>query len=426
MLQKESQKNTFLYYLLAIMGSLSTAGASMTLLALSASFYAFDQEGVASSSIYVLYYFGIGVVGFAGGWILQRFTAITLGITGALVSAAIVFYLSSFSQILPIIGLPAVFLIFLLNGIDHPNNLRFFNEAIAEKKKMAFFSTKEGATYVLGLITPALAALIIKLCGAQICFLIDGGTYILSCVPWLILRQKQQQEVKVPMQEKPNWFIGFKLLLTDSNIRLLNISRLLNNLAYVTWTTALPLLLAKIVKGDADLFAQEQGISTSLISAGFLLASLLGTWLAKDQKLIRTMIWSSSLLGFASVLFLSFSLFQSKVLYVSAFLLGLGTYCFRISGMTLGQAFTPKKMLGAVIVAGDAVVRGWSFFVSLAAIAIFSLHETWEMSTKTLGILMLALPSFSLISPFLIGRLAKTFIERNQTLEQKDSTQTVA
>jgi hypothetical protein len=169
--------NNLMYYFLAIVGSLSTAGAAMTLLALSASFYAFDQDGVASSSIYVLYYLGIGVVGFAGGWILQRFTAITLGITGAIISAAIVFYLFSFSQVSPLIGLPAVFLIFLINGIDHPNNLRFFNEVIAEKKKMAFFSVKEGATYIFGLITPALAAYIIKFWGARVCFLMDGGTY---------------------------------------------------------------------------------------------------------------------------------------------------------------------------------------------------------------------------------------------------------
>lgn len=134
-----SSDKTFLYYLLAIVGSLSSAGAAMTLIALSASLYAVDQEGTASSSIYVLNYFGIGLIGFAGGWILQRFTAITLGITGALISASVVFYLASLSQIRPFIGLPAIFLIFLINGIDHPNNLRFFNEVLEEKKENGLF-----------------------------------------------------------------------------------------------------------------------------------------------------------------------------------------------------------------------------------------------------------------------------------------------
>ncbi len=74
---------TFHYYLLAIVGSLSSAGATMTLIALSASLYAVDKGGTASSSIYVLNYFGIGLIGFAGGWILQRFTAITLEYIGS-------------------------------------------------------------------------------------------------------------------------------------------------------------------------------------------------------------------------------------------------------------------------------------------------------------------------------------------------------
>ncbi len=142
----KSSNNTFFYYLLAIMGSLSSAGASISLIALSASLYVIDPEGTTSSFIYVLNYFGIGLIGFIDGWILQRFTAITLGITGALISASIVFYLASLSQVPPYIGLSAIFLIFLINGIDHPNNLRFFNEVLEEKKKIAFFSIKEGAS----------------------------------------------------------------------------------------------------------------------------------------------------------------------------------------------------------------------------------------------------------------------------------------
>lgn len=145
------QNKSFLYYFLAVIGSLSTAGASMTLIAISASFYAFDEEGIASSSVYALNYFTIAFVGLVGGWFLQRFTAISLGIFGALVSATIVFYLATFSKIDPFIGLPAIFLIFLINGIDHPNNLRFFSDVIEEKEKMRFFSIKEGSTYILGL-----------------------------------------------------------------------------------------------------------------------------------------------------------------------------------------------------------------------------------------------------------------------------------
>jgi len=312
-------------------------------------------------------------------------------------------------------------LIFLISGIDHPNNLRFFNEVIAEKKKMKFFSIKEGTTYFIGLITPVLAAFIIKYWGSRTCFLIDGGTYVLSCLPWLILKKNQQTVKLLPEKKVVNWFIGFKLLIKDQNIRILNISRLLNNLAYVTWTTSLPLLIARIANRDTDLFAQKQGLSVSLVSGGFLLASLLGTLFAKHQKLMTMIVWGSSLLGFSSVVLLALALFKSEILYISAFLLGVGTYCFRISGMTLGQAFTPEKVLGSVIVAGDTVVRGWSFFISLLAVGIFGLNETWELSIPAFGAFLIIPAGFSLLSPLLLGNLAKTFVTRNQVEENRTS-----
>lgn len=412
-----ASNKTFLYYFLAIVGSLSTAGASMTLIALSASFYSFDQEGVASSSIYVLNYFGIGLIGFVGGWILQRFTAITLGITGALVSASIVFYLSFLSSIPPFFGLPAIFLIFLINGIDHPNNLRFFNEVIEEKKKMSFFSVKEGSTYVLGLVAPTLAAFIIKFMGTKICFLIDGATYVLSCLPWIILKKKQNFEALSSPVSKPNWFIGFQSLLKDKNIRLLNISRLLNNLAYATWMTSLPFFLAKISQGDKAIFAQEQGIATSLVSGGFILATLIGTAFAKRYRLMTTMLWAASFLGAGAVALLACSLVQKETIYIGAFFAGTGVYCFRILGITLGQAITPKDILGAVIIAGDTVVRGWSFLISLLAVGIFQLHEIFSFPLSVLGTVIFLLSTFSLISPFLIGNLVKDFVSKNQAAE---------
>lgn len=411
MLLKEYRKK-LPYYFLAIFGSLSTAGAVLTLLALSANLYETDQEGVASSSIYALQYLGIATVGFIGGWTLQRFTAIFLGLFGAFISAIIVFFLASFSQIHPIIGLPIIFLLFLISGIDHPNNIRFFNGVLEEKEKVHFFSIKESVTYLFSLTVPTIAVFIIQNWGTRTCFLIDGITYLLSCLPWIFLKKKMVEK-NYATKDKIKWFVGFHLLIKNKNIFMLNISRLLNNLSYVTWITALPLLIAKIAMGDVNLFAKEQGISTSLLSGGFILASLMGVFFSKHQRLISVLVWCSTLFGLSAIILLSLSLFQNVFLYVSAFLIGLGTYCFRISGITLGQAFTPKEHLGSVIIAGDMVVRGWSFFVSIATIGIFNLHENWELSIIGLSVLVTIFPVFSLFAPFLTRKLARAFIERS-------------
>ena len=389
----------------------------MTLIALSASLYAVDSEGVASSSIYVLYYFGIGAVGLLGGWVLQRFTAISIGVVGALVNSAIVFYLSLFNTVYPIVGLPCVFVIFLMSGIDHPNSLRFFNEVISEDKKMSFFSTKESATYLFNLIAPPVAAFIIAIWGARICFLIDGFTYLLSCLPWILLRKHTQ--TSQPPESRPDWFVGFKFLVQNKNILQLNISRLLNNLSYVTWIAALPLLIAKLAQGNVEKFAKEQALSTSLVSVGFLAASTMGIWYNKNRHAMVPMVWGASLFGLGAVIFLVLSLFIREFLYLGALLTGIGTYCFRISGMTLGQAFTPKHVLGAVIIAGDAVVRSWSFLVSLVAMGIFQFHESFELSDAELCFLLIIFPALSLISPFLLNNLVKAFVVKDKQPSQE-------
>jgi MFS family permease len=408
----------FFYFLLAFVGSLSTAAAAITLIALSTSFYEIDHAGVISSSIYVLYYLGIGFIGIGGGWILQRFPPISLGIVGPLGSAGAVFFLAYFGEIDPSIGLPVIFLIFLLNGIDHPNNMRFFNAVISEKDKMFFFSMKESSAYILGLAAPILAIFVINSFGVRACFLISTFLYSLSCIPWLLLKYKMKPSDSTSGNLKLDFLIGFKLLITNRKIRQLNISRLLNNLSYVTWTASLPILIAKIARGDVEMFTAEQGIAMSVVSSGFILASFLGTWIGRKQpRVLTVLIWAASLLGYGAIGLLALSLIEVKFLYLSAFFQGLGTYCFRISGMTIGQAVTPKENLGPVIIAGDAIVRLWSFLISILVVGMLQIYDVWETYLPHIGILLLILPTFSLLSPFLTIGFAKSFLEQNSTRE---------
>jgi hypothetical protein len=71
-------------------------GLQWTLLALSSSFFSENPEGFASSAIQLMFYLGIGCIGFFGGDILQKWSSPTLGIFGPLISSLIVFYLATF------------------------------------------------------------------------------------------------------------------------------------------------------------------------------------------------------------------------------------------------------------------------------------------------------------------------------------------
>lgn len=231
-MQKNGLSPLFLYFVASV-SSLSSAGAAMTLLALSTSFFAKHPDGFASSAIQLIYYLGIGCVGLLGGGILQKWSSITLGIFGPLINAFIVFYLASFETIPLLLGFPAVFIIFLLNGIDHPNNLRFFNEAVPPSQKISFFSFTESITAFFQLISPLVAGALIVKFSVKACFIIDGFTYLISATPWIIIKWKRKHlDSSIPT--KVNFFIGFRILYEHTEVRSLTISRLLNNLAYVT------------------------------------------------------------------------------------------------------------------------------------------------------------------------------------------------
>jgi len=413
-------QNKGLFYALAILGSASAGAAIMTLVALSTALYAFDGNGNASSTIYIFYYLGIAGVGFFGGRILRKITTIQLGILTSLCSAAIVFFLGSLSEITPKIGLSTIFIVFLLSGLDHPNTMRFFNKVVDKEKKVSFFSIKEASTQIFTLAMPALAAFVIKSWGTSTCFFLDGITYLLACIPWVLLRANGislHSENEIP---KNSNFLGFKYIFSDRNLRLLTFSRILTNFSYVTWMIALPIVLASFVENNTSLFGQEQGFAMSITSSGIILASLLSLYFDKKINLIKYLIWGSSVLSFFSVFLLFFSGASFFIIYISSFLLGLGTYCFRISGITLGQAFTPEAILGEVIIAGDTTTRGLSFVASLIVTGLFRISHFLGVSESFSHILIITFSGFSLISPFLIRNLANKFYQDTKSNAEMD------
>ncbi len=61
-----------------------------------------------------------------------------------------------------------------------------------------------------------------------------------------------------------------------------------------------------------------------------------------------------AVIAISFVLYLNFTQYS---LYIMGFLLGIGQFYFRVSGITIGQAITPSENLAEVILAGDASVR---------------------------------------------------------------------
>lgn len=400
-----------LLYAVAVFSTLSSAASSMTLLALSSLFFAETHDGFVSSSIGAMHYLGVACMGVFGGAILQKFSIPSVGILGPFISGLIVFYLSSIERIEPALGLSAIFIIFFLNGMDHPNNLRFFNEAVHEKFKLSFFSFTESLNAFFSILAPLLAGLIIAHYGVKFCLYVDGVTYMMSCIPWLaFLKNRYAQEKK-----KVDWLLGFKVMIENPAVRSLTFSRLLNNCAYASAVTLLPLVLARGAGGDTQIFSFRQGFSNSLISIGFILSGIVSAKYNKNVSFIKPLVLLASLSGFLSFLILYASLMWVSFIYVGAFLLGLGTYCFRISGMTLGQAYTPSTALGPTIIAGDTIVRFFSFLISLCTLFTFEYLLDSNLPVFLAVMWGLLIPALALLAPYFSLNLAKEFVRRHST-----------
>lgn len=209
------------------------------------------------------------------------------------------------------------------------------------------------------------------------------------------------------------WLVGFRELCKSPSLRALTCGRLLTNMAYVFCTTSIPLIIARITKGNSDFFASKQGATNSIFAAGFIAASLLGTRISKQHNVIIPMVYLAPTLGLGSVLLLMIAIVHPLFLYLSAIFLGLGTYCFRISGMTLGQSFTSPSVLGPVIVAGDTIVRIWSFIISLTTLWVFEFSNSWEVSYLLFFGFSIIIPCFALFAPILTLHLAREYIGKN-------------
>jgi len=136
------QKNTnLLLFSLAILTAVSSAGSSVTLIALSADLLNSTGENKTSAYIQTTSYIGAAFVGVFGGYFVQKFTRTQVGFWSPLLGSLISLYLYLSSPVSPTVGLVSIFLLFVLSGLETPNYLSFLNSIIPENSKIRSFST---------------------------------------------------------------------------------------------------------------------------------------------------------------------------------------------------------------------------------------------------------------------------------------------
>lgn len=86
-----------------------------------------------------------------------------------LICAIVSLILFIFSLVHPFIGLPSIFVIFLLISIELPNYISMLNKTIPDSSKLRSFSAVQTLNTSASLIAPALAGFVTAFYGSKIC-----------------------------------------------------------------------------------------------------------------------------------------------------------------------------------------------------------------------------------------------------------------
>lgn len=375
--------------------SLSASGSTISLIALSTILFGNYPSGVYSSLLNSSIFISIALMGVIGGKLLDNFKPAQIGIFVPFLSGTIILPLLFINDFTPFICFSVVFLIFLLEGINHPNNIRVINRNVQHTKKPQFFSLYQSFSQFMSILSPALAGGAILYVDIKVCFFLDIVLYGISLTCWLHIKDKILCDDNEDHKKK-DLFAGYKILLNNKNIRFLTISRFLNNLSYITFIAAMPIFISRSDNVNELHFAKL--LTTAQVTMGIacVVSGLLGTYILKNEpRMLKYFIYLTSLCGFSSVSILGFCSTET-MLIVASFIIGIGQYCFKISGMVLGTTITPGNILGNVIISGDTVIRGCSFLIGIST--------PFAFSTVLYGGIPFFLLSCSLtlVSPFLL------------------------
>ncbi|MBF5051284.1 hypothetical protein CLAVI_000925 [Candidatus Clavichlamydia salmonicola] len=406
----------FFSYALAGMNALCTAFVMSSILVLSADFYAISSSGTSSSAIYVMYYVSMGLVGLFGRRVLQVSKTTVLGRGCAIIGCMALTLLACFSKAGHLFGTIIMVTVFLAHGLDFPNLVRFLMQVIEPKKRVGFFSFKEGCTYLFSLSAPLISGYVSKKGCSSGFFLLNAGMYLLIFFTWYAVKQMTKGYKEVERVVLNSWFGEFKLLWRIQKLRVFTLCRMLNMAGYVLTMSLFPLMIAFFCKKNDVIFSIIQSRGQLLMSFSFVIASLLGMHFNKKARILPILIFVSAIGGFIAICTFMCSSFYMPLVYGAMILWGLGSFSVKVCCTTIGGAITPPQLMGAIVIAGDALIKIWSSIVSMIGITFFKCCFNAGSIKWGYGVAIILLTTGSLITPFFLMKLYR-FIDSGESLE---------
>ena len=378
---------------LFLLTALGSGGTEILILSVMTNQLIHDSSGVMAALVYIFSLIGVSLMGLVGGILLNAITNRLIGISSSVLCAVLC---------LVSIGFQGIWTDMLLTGM-----VSFFS-ALGGPNVTATYARMLGANRASGMAkyqsfsisiavgAPILGAFLISAEQTKWALIIASLLHLASVIPWLTILGERCTTQKITGRLWNTAAIGYRCIFSIPALRLMTISRLLNNLLYIGLPVSLPLVIGTMHLEAADAaWTQASGVSS--IRIGALIGGATLAWLlTKRADLARMLPVQTLTFGILAITLLCIA--RDPIIIVCACVVaGVGQFSFRLTGTTFGPAVTPSSQLAHVILAGDTVVRLFSAIYGLSLVALVGV--TGQPAYTLLFLSALALPSARLMRP---------------------------
>ncbi|MGI2257347.1 MFS transporter [Candidatus Cardinium hertigii] len=396
-----------------VLNGLSSMVPTILSIGFSITLFETDTTGISAAYLQPASLLGIASAGLIGGFFLKRFSVYTIGI-GALLSATLTLLaLSVYGAVHLRVCTFTLWTLACIMSIEHSNGLAFMSRQIAPDDTPFFFSNFQIFLECFNVLAPILAKNLLGMIGLKAVLLLCSFIYILRIIPWQLFRVADIGAEAIAPQQF-GVLTGFKEIVQNPGLLRITSFRLVNYIATIAYIVSLPILVARIAKGDSQVNATLHSYSMSMIHLGFIVSGICGSWILRKQPkwIIGFFNISPVFIVLASII--AFYVTEPCYLEATALLYGMGLYLFRTTIAIIGQALTKKEKLAHVILVGDAVVKSFAYGISSLIPLWIVLPPLWGIAPPFVGFVLCSLLSLGMIKPITKIYLASLY-KKNST-----------
>ena len=367
-----------------------------------------DVSGVSVAYSEPAMLLGAGCAGLMGGAFFKRFSSYAIGLGALLCAITILLGLWWYNEITIYTAIITYWMLSCIMSIEHANSLAFISRQLSDRSKPFVFSTFQILLRCFNIIAPIGTKYLLASYGFKWLILLCMLIYLLRILSWILLHRLGQRVKDNDVQPPYGIFTGMKAIMQDTDLLRITSYRMINCMAIAAYMISLPILIAKLAKGDGQLHAQIYSYNLSFSNLGFILGGIYGSWSLKTRP--KSIIYFCNIGPMLIVIaaIVAFYVSNAVYLHITALLHGIGLYLLRTATAIIAQALTQQDKLMHVILAGDAIVKFFSYGISALIPLCIGCPPIWGVISPLVGSALVSCFSLGITKSIIKSYLASS------------------